>query len=411
MGFPKRKTDIKIYKENELLDRRQELLEKITKSDTYFPDSILHDDLDSGMLEYVKEHFKVVSDGNLIPIIPKILTIQRWSEIVNTWEFSDGDRNIKIPFIAVVRKPDVQPGTNPSLQRTIPDRKQFHYATVKTWDGNHFGADVYKIPQPVPIDISYDVTIVCHKFRDLNRFNKIVLQLFSARQSYTTVKGHYIPIVLDKISDNSPIDSLDGRRFYEQTYDFTMLGFIIDSEEFEIKPAINRALLLTEIIDTVDPEKRVVNKGIDITTAKFIANGTQSTFSVGETIKTILYVTINGLNQRQNIDYYFIGETSRITFNIPPLAGSKILISYISNKETDFTDAYGKVLYITHEYFQYDGSTLSFSVINDINNIIYLDINGLIDQEGTAFEITGLNEVTLLSEPVIGSIIGICYLY
>ena len=411
MAFPKIKTNLKIYKEKELLEKRQELLDKITKSDTYFPDSILHDDLDSGMLDYVKENFKVVSDGDLIPIIPRILTIQRWSEISNTWEFSDEDRNIKIPFIAIVRRPDVQPGTNPSLQRTIPDRKLFHYATVKTWDGNHLGANVYKMPQPVPIDIGYDITIVCHKFRDLNRFNKIILQLFSARQSYTTVKGHYVPIVLDKVSDNSPIDSLDGRRFYLQTYDFTMLGFIIDSEEFEIKPAINRLLLLTEVIDTVAPEKKNINKGVDITIAKFIADGTQTTFSVGESIKSLLYVTINGLNQHQDSDYYFIGETSKIKFNSPPIAGSKILIAYISSKETDFTDSHGKVLFITHEYFEYDGSTLTFTVMNDINNIIYLDINGLIDQEGMAFQITGSKQVTLLANPILGSMVGICYLY
>ena len=50
------------------------------------------------------------------------------------------------------------------------------------------------------------------------------------------VKGHYIPIVLDRISDNSPIDNLN-RRFYLQTYEFTMLGFLIDPEEFKVKPA------------------------------------------------------------------------------------------------------------------------------------------------------------------------------
>ena len=58
MGIPKRKTNISIYHEKELTNRRQELLDNITKSDTYLPDSILHDDLDRGMLDYVKENFK-----------------------------------------------------------------------------------------------------------------------------------------------------------------------------------------------------------------------------------------------------------------------------------------------------------------------------------------------------------------
>lgn len=269
MGLPKRKNNIKVYGVNaetaaDIVGRRKELLERITKSDTFLPDSILHDDLDLGMLEFVKSNFKVISDSVQIPIVPQILTIQRWGEYTNNWSFSDEDGNIKLPFIAVIRKPDVQFGTNPAIQRTIPDRRQFFYATVPTWDGNQMGADVYKIPQPIAVDIGFEVTIVCTKFRDLNKFNKIVMEHFSSRQAYTTVKGHYIPIVLDRIEDNTPMDTLDGRRFYVQNYSFTMLGFLIDDEEFEVMPAVNRSLLMTEVDVTSHKQSRpVINLTID----------------------------------------------------------------------------------------------------------------------------------------------------
>jgi hypothetical protein len=252
MGIPKRKTNIKVYGVNQNTDgpsvtgRRKELLEEIKKSDTFLPESILHDDLDLGMLEFVKNNFKVVSENTQIPIVDKILTIQRWSEYTNNWSFSDNDGNLKLPFIAVVRRPDVQFGTNPSIQRTIPDRREFFYTSVPTWDGNQMGADIYKIPQPIAVDISFDVTIVCTKFRDINKFNKSVLQKFPSRQAYTKVKGHYIPIILDRIEDNTPMDTLDGRRFYVQNYSFTMLGFLIDEDEFEVTPAINRSIVMTE---------------------------------------------------------------------------------------------------------------------------------------------------------------------
>ncbi len=76
-----------------LKDLGEELLDKITKSDSFLPDSVLHDDLDAGMLEFVTKNFVVVSDGKKIPVIPKILTIQRWAQIMNfimiiiRWEF------------------------------------------------------------------------------------------------------------------------------------------------------------------------------------------------------------------------------------------------------------------------------------------------------------------------------------
>jgi hypothetical protein len=50
-------------------------------------------------------------------------------------------------------------------------------------------------------------------------------------------------------------------------------------------------------------------------------------------------------------------------------------------------------------------------MINSIDAIVTLDINGLVEEEGSGFDITGTNQVTLLGEPVIGSVIGITYLH
>lgn len=417
MGIPKRKNDIQVYGNKEhyqgqrILERRQELLDRITKSDSYLPDSVLHDDLDGGMLDFIKKNFKVVSDGETIPVIPKIMTIQRWGEFTNNWEFSDDDGNVKLPFIALIRKPDVQPGTNPSVQRTIPDRSTFYYASVPTWNGTQMGADVYKMPQPVAIDISYEVSIVCTKFRDLNKFNKIVLQKFSSRQSYTTVKGHYIPIVLDSVDDSTPMDSLDNRRFYIQNYKFTMLGILIDSDEFEVKPALSRMFLMNEFIQSNNYQKKYVNKTVEITVASFTADGLQTSFSVGETIGILFNVAINGLVQERDVDYYHVAITSKITFVTPPLEGSIITITYYKGRNSVFIDTYGKPIQVNTEYFEYDGSTESFTVQNAIDSVVTLDINGLVEDEGLGFEITGPKTITLQGMPVVGSRVGITYLY
>ena len=199
---------------------------------------------------------------------------------------------------------DVQFGTNPAVQRTIPDRYQVYYASVPNWNGSQLGADIYTIPQPIPVDITYDVTIICNKFRDLNKFNKIILRHFSSRQDYTTIKGHYIPIVLDKIEDNSPIETIDGRRFYVQNYQFTMLGYLIDSEEFEVKPAINRLFTMFEFIKD-NPKfgvNKVVNTNDIIQTVNLAVDGIQSVFDVGESIGTLFGVYINDVLQTKNVN-------------------------------------------------------------------------------------------------------------
>ena len=416
MAIPKRKNNIEVYGTNKDVYsapvRRQELLDRITKSDSFLPDSILHDDLDLGMLDFIKENFKIVSDGEQIPIIPKILTIQRWAELENSWEFVDEDRNIKLPFIAIIRQPDVQPGTNPVTQRTIPDRDTFFYASVPTWNGTQLGADIYRIPQPVAVDITFEVTIVCTKFRELNKFNQKVLQKFSSRQAYTTVKGHYIPIILDSVNDSTPLDTIDGRRYYVQNYKFTMLGFLIDSDDFEIKPAISRFFLLNEFAREGAPKRKSLNRNIDVTIVSFPADGIQTQFSVGESIGVLFSVSVNGLLQEKNVDYYHIAYTSKVTFDTPPLDGSTVTITYYKGRQnTIVIDNFGNILQVSTEYFDYDGSSLIFELNNPINSIVSVDINGLQEEEGSGYDIDGIRNIKLLSAPSIGSRIGVTYLF
>jgi len=255
MPLPKQvKPTLPLVPKKTLSARREQLLEYINVDGTYLPKSVLHADLDRGMLDFVKDDLKVVSSGKIVPMVDIIITTQNWSQYVETSQFVDLDNNPSPPFITVVRSPEVKYGSNPSLVYTIPNRKQFYYAAVPTWNGNEQGMDIYTIPQPVPVDINYSVKIVCNRMRELNQLNKIVLQKFSSRQAYTFIKGQYVPIIMNSISDESQL-TIEQRKYYIQNYEFTMLGYLIDEEEFEVKPAINRVTQLVEI-DASTPRSR-----------------------------------------------------------------------------------------------------------------------------------------------------------
>ena len=256
MPLPKQvKPTLPLVPKKTLYARREQLLEFINKDGTYLPKSVLHADLDRGMLDFVKEDLKVVTAGKIIPMVDIIITTQNWSQYVETALFTNLDFNPEPPFITVVRQPEVKFGTNPSLKYNIPNRKQFYYASVPTWNGNEQGMDIYTIPQPVPVDINYSVKIVCNRMRELNQLNKIVMQKFSSRQAYTFIKGQYVPIILNNISDESQMQ-MDARKYFIQTYDFTMLGYLIDEEEFEVKPAIARVSQVVEVDTSLIRKKR-----------------------------------------------------------------------------------------------------------------------------------------------------------
>jgi len=257
MGLPKTivKKTLPLVPRKELSARREQLLDYIKEDGTYLPKSVLHADLDRGMLDFVKDELKVVTAGKVVPLLDIIITTQNWSQYTESALFSDLDNNPSPPFITVVRSPEVKYGTNPSLQYTIPNRKQFYYASVPTWNGNEQGMDIYTIPQPVPVNIKYSMKIVCNRMRELNQLNKIVMQTFSSRQAYTFIKGQYVPIVMDNISDESQM-TIESRKYYIQNYDFTMLGYLIDEEEFEVKPAIQRITQLIELDTTTKKQRR-----------------------------------------------------------------------------------------------------------------------------------------------------------
>ena len=245
--LPKKvKKNIDLTPVKTVYDRRVELFEKISDKGTFLPKSVLYEDLDKGFLEFVKNDLQTFIDGKTIPVVNILLTSQNWSQFTQTWDFKDIDKNVKPPFVTTIRTPEIKFGTNPALKYNIPNRKQYYYAAVPTWSGERHGMDVYSIPQPVPVDIKYTVKIICNRMREINQFNKNVIEKFASRQAYTEVKGHYIPIVMDEISDESVMD-LEKRRYYIQSYSFTLQGFLIDENEFEVKPAVSRVLQIFEV--------------------------------------------------------------------------------------------------------------------------------------------------------------------
>jgi hypothetical protein len=189
------------------------------------------------------------------------------------------------------------------------------------------GADVYKIPQPVPVDITYNVKIICNRMRELNQFNKLILEKFASRQAYATIKGHYIPIIWNNITDESVMD-VDKRKYYVQSYEFLMMGFLIDENEFIVSPAINRVVQVFEAngkvitkrsggrneIPEVSELKLTFPSGTTSVTQTF--NLSNSATLLGTTNVTSFEVTINGDYYGSDLDTIQISTNDVVTFTV-----------------------------------------------------------------------------------------------
>ena len=254
MGLPKKiKKHIPLEFGVSPLERRHQLADMIAEKGTFLPKGLLHADLDKGFLEFVKDNLSISIEGKKISVVDILITTQNWSQFTETWNFQNLDKNAEPPFVTVVRQPEVKFG-DPQIKYNIPNRRLYHYAQVPTWDGQRHGMDIYKIPQPIPIQINYTVVIICNRMREINEFNKTIMGLFASRQAYQKIKGHYIPIVMGDVSDESVLD-LEKRKYYIQKYPMTLQGFLLDEDEFVVQPAIVRTMQVYET-DTSIKKKR-----------------------------------------------------------------------------------------------------------------------------------------------------------
>jgi hypothetical protein len=242
----------------------------LEKNKQFLPRTVDHEDLDKGFIEFVNNDLGMTIKGKSVPV--HALSLQRWNEFAKTWGNSDKYGNIKIPFVSIVRKPDAQPGTNP-VDFKIPVRKNFPYMKIPVWNGNRKGMDIHTIPNPVGTDLTYMVRFFSYRQRELNKFNQRVLQTFASAQAYVNIKGHYFPILLESIGDESQVTDINSKRYYVQTYEMKLQGYLVDSEEFEVTPAVTRAFITTEVSDKL--RKPV---------ARFIKDDTQN----DKTIKCII---------------------------------------------------------------------------------------------------------------------------
>lgn len=245
-GFIK---NLKLSKPKVGFDRRQEILDDIADQGTFLPRGVSYEDIDSSFIEFTENDLSIVIDGEKVPVI--FLTLQKWSEFSKTWQHSDKYKNIKMPFITVVRLPNPQVGTNQAGLFNVPGRNTYTYMKVPTFEGGRRGVDVYKIPQPTSVDFTYEVRLFCNRMRDLNKLNTKVQHAFQSIQYYVKVKGHPMPITLKNIGDESNIEDFDKRRFYVQPFEMLLSGYILDENSFEVIPAINRAMAVFEVSDRV----------------------------------------------------------------------------------------------------------------------------------------------------------------
>ena len=208
-----------------------------------FPKSLEYNDIDSAVFEFVDKQIDIVIDGKIIPTYT-LYSNQRFSEYTQMWEHSDEFGNLYLNFKTVNRDKNPSFGKNQGELWNIPGQRKYTLLQREVLEDNSTESyEIYTMKQPYAVDLSYTINFVTTTVDYLNQFNQKINKLFAARQYYIRPNGHFIPMVIDEISDETTY-SISDRKFYVQSVTIKLMAYIIEKNDFEVKKYPKRTNLM-----------------------------------------------------------------------------------------------------------------------------------------------------------------------
>jgi len=220
------------------MDRIEELMQKTDEKTKYLPRTILLEDLDQAVFDFANsEKMKIVLEGRKVPVF--YLDNDRWGEFSKTWKFMDNDKNVPTPYITV-RRIGKEPGTRLGTKYRVPQPRKFRYVNVPILDEGEIIYLMFKMPQPVNVDLTHEVSLFTKYRVDVNVFDEHVLKNFASRQDYVFIKGTPFPLLLENIAEPKNIENIEGDKLFISKYTVKILGYLQNEDEFEIVKTLRK---------------------------------------------------------------------------------------------------------------------------------------------------------------------------
>lgn len=242
------KKDIKPVKLKDITtgsEVRYNYAKEILHNTPIFPKPLEYEDIDIAFKEFVTNEIDIVCEGKEVPTFT-LYSNQRFSEYSQTWQHTDENNNLLMNFKTIVRDKNPKNGTNQGGLWNIPGDRKYTLLIRDVLDDNGTESyEIFSMKQPYTVDLLYKVSFVTNKFERINEFNQKINKLFSARQCYIRPNGHFIPMVIEDISDDTEYN-VDNRKFYTQSCDIKVMAYIIHEEDFTIEKKPKRIGIFTD---------------------------------------------------------------------------------------------------------------------------------------------------------------------
>jgi hypothetical protein len=202
----------------------------------YLPQELNIVDISMGLKQFIEsQNLTLLMENGLVRKVPVIYISQElWAERKMNWKEmrAENGEELARPFMALTRTA-IKHGTAPS-KCTIPNKKKFTFIKIPSFDGTLKGYDLYKVSQPVHVDIEYEIRFISHYMQHVDEFYKMMMyKAYSNKQGYYKVNGYDIASKIGDLVDESSLDDINSEKIYQISAPITVHSKIIDSSDFE----------------------------------------------------------------------------------------------------------------------------------------------------------------------------------
>ena len=289
-----------------------------------FPKPLEYDDIDKAVFDFVDTVIPIVIDGKLIPTYT-LYSNQRFSEYTQMWEHSDENGNLYLNFKTINRDKNPSFGDNQGKLWNIPGQRKYTLLQRQVLDDNGTESyEIYTMKQPYAVDLKYTIGFITTTFDNLNKFNQKLNKLFQSRQFYIRPNGHYIPMVLEEISDETTY-SISDRKFFVQTATVKLMSYIIEPEDFEVKKypkRINQMLegdeykKEKECVEIEEYENPMKNKVLNVNISlEPFHNKVAFTFDTEMLVQNVVTENVRNLRVMINDDLFYTDKSFKLHNN------------------------------------------------------------------------------------------------
>lgn len=215
-------------------ERRRNLTKQTLDRRIHFPKPVTYADMDQCVFDWLDKELYFEYDGYKYPTY-KLYSTQRINEYGQGWEKIDDKGNLEVNFKTITREPNPQKGDSQGGFMNIPGYRDYKiFENIVSDENGYDHKEIYTMKQPTAVNMMYTINLVTSSYRALNKFNQLMQIQFNSIQKYVFPNGFAMPLTLESISDESDW-TLDDRKFYSQTYQIKLAGFMIREEDYSVK--------------------------------------------------------------------------------------------------------------------------------------------------------------------------------